>query len=401
MNTGLTTTLSLLSGLLIALSIACDSTPAGPGQPSAYPTQVIPTPTTPAEPTVTPVSLIPTTPAGPTVTPVSPMPTKPAEPAVTPVIPTPTTPSEPAVTPASPTPTAPPEPLPTPADTPTPTPGPQDDSDGNMEALREVQAELDKHRALWTSGRADAYSFILEPMCFCPQDLLDPVTVLVVDGLVSSVTYVESGEAPDHDGYGRYVTIDDLFDTIQEAIDGNASEVIVTYDPEIGYPTDVRIDYDARMTDEEYIFTASTYTPGAHVPDGQTDALGKAQAELDKHRAVWMSNRANSYSYVLTPICFCPVDFVVPVTIRVKNEAVTSVTFVETGKAPEHDGFGRYVTIDELFDIIQEAIDGKASEINATYDPEVGYPTEAGIDYDARMADEEYMFIATDYTPED
>ena len=65
----------------------------------------------------------------------------------------------------------------------------------------------------------------------------------------------------------------------------------------------------------------------------------------------------------------------------------------ESGKAPEHDGFGRYVTIDELFNTIQEAIDGKASQIIVTYDPEVGYPTEASIDYDARIADEEYGFI--------
>ena len=385
MNTRLTAALTLLAGLLIALSVACDNTPASPGLPASDPTPVIPTPATSPEPTVTPVIPMPTTPPEPTATPVIPMPTTPPEPTATPVIPTPTTPAGP---------------LPTPADTPTPTPGPQDDSDGNTEALREAQADLDKHRALWTSGRADAYSFILEPICFCPQDLLDPVTVLVVDGIVVSVTYVKSGEAPDHDGYGRYVTIDDLFDTIQEAIDGKASEITVTYHPESGYPTDARIDYDARMTDEEYIFTTSEYTPGAPVPDDQTDALGKAQVELDKHRAVWMSNRANSYSYVLTPICFCPVSFVVPVAIRVENETVTSVTFVETGKAPEHDGFGRYVTIDELFDTIQEAIDRKASEITVTYDPEIGYPTEARIDYDARMADEEYTFITTNYKPE-
>ena len=76
-------------------------------------------------------------------------------------------------------------------------------------------------------------------MCFCPQDLLDPVRITVVNGVVASVTYVESGKAPEHDGFGRYVTIDDLFDTIddlfdtiQEAIDRKASQITVTYDPE-------------------------------------------------------------------------------------------------------------------------------------------------------------------------
>ena len=218
---------------------------------------------------------------------------------------------------------------------------------------------------------------------------------------MTAVTYVESGKAPEHDGYGRYVTIDDLFDKIQEAIDGRVSQITATYDPEVGYPTDVRIDYDARMADEEYMFTASGYVLGTAVPDGRTDALREAQAELDTHRALWTSSRSNEYSFVLAPLCFCPQDLLDPVTVRVENGFLTVVTYVESGKAPEHDGYGRYVTIDDLFDTIQEAIDGKASQITATYDPEIGYPTDVRIDYDARIADEEYMFTASGYVPAD
>ena len=135
----------------------------------------------------------------------------------------------------------------------------QTDVVGDTDVLREDQAELDRHRALWEANRAEGYSFVLVPICFCPQHLLNPVTIHVVDGIVASVTYVESGEAPEHDGFGRYVTIDELFDTIQEAIDGEASQVTVSYDPAIGYPTNARLDYDANMADEEYMFTASDY----------------------------------------------------------------------------------------------------------------------------------------------
>ncbi len=205
MNASLTATLTLLSCLLMVLSIACDSTPAGSAPTPSVPTLVSPIPTTPAMPE------------------------------------------------------------PTPADPATPDPDQQKDDVGDVEALGEVQVELDRHRALWTSSRSDGYSFVLAPMCFCPQDLLDPVTVRVENGVVTGVIYVVSDKAPEHDGYGRYVTIDDLFDTIQEAIDGKASQITATYDPEIGYPTDVRIDYDARMADEEYMFTASGYAPA----DGQ------------------------------------------------------------------------------------------------------------------------------------
>ena len=154
----------------------------------------------------------------------------------------------------------------TPVDLATPVPDGQKDAEGDTDALREAQAQLDKHRLQWTSNRVDTYSFVLAPICFCPQHLIDPVTIRVVNRVVASVTYVESGKAPQHDGFGRYVTIDELFNTIQEAIDGKASQITVTYDPEVGYPTEASIDYDARIADEEYGFTASDYSSA----DGQS-----------------------------------------------------------------------------------------------------------------------------------
>ena len=223
MSARLTAMIALLAGVLMILSIAsiaCETAPASPAPTSANPTQASPI-TTPADPT-------------------------PANPITTPAVPTPASPS------------------PTPADPATPAPDRQTDASGDPDALKQAQAELDKHRALWAASRAGDYSFVLAPMCFCPQDLLDPVRITVVNGVVASVTYVESGKAPEHDGFGRYVTIDDLFDTIQEAIDRKASQITVTYDPETGYPTDARLDYVARMTDEEYMFTVSDYSSGEH-----------------------------------------------------------------------------------------------------------------------------------------
>ncbi len=372
MNARLTATITLLSVVLMVLSIACENTPASPD----------PTPTSPGP---TPTSLAPTpTNLAPTPTNLAPTPTNPA--------PTPTNPA-PTPTDLAPTPT---NPAPTPTNPASPAPDTPRDGGGNEDGLEHAQAELDKHRALWEAGRAEDYSFVLTPICFCPQDLLEPVRISVVDGTVASVTYVESDKAPEHDGFGRYVTIDDLFDTIQEGIDREAAEVTVSYDPVIGYPADASIDYDARMADEEYRFTASAYSPNG---GGNGDALRQAQAELDKHRALWEAGRAEDYSFVLTPICFCPQDLLEPVRISVVDGTVASVTYVESGKAPEHDGFGRYVTIDDLFDTIQEGIDGEAAEVTVSYDPVIGYPAHASIDYDARMADEEYRFTASGYSP--
>ncbi len=209
---------AMIAGALMVLAIACDSAPAS----------TAPTPAETAADSKAP------TPAGPAPTVAA---TATAEPTATPT----------AAPTAEPTAIAP--------EVPTAVPG-------DPAMLRAAQAELDRNRALWEASRADDYSFVLTPICFCPQDLLDPVRISVLGGVVASVAYAESGQAPDHDGYGRYVTIDDLFDTIQEAIDRRAAGVAVTYDPDVGYPTDVQLDYDARMADEEYRFTASGYSAG-------------------------------------------------------------------------------------------------------------------------------------------
>ena len=206
MSPRLTAMTALLAGALILLTIACDSAPASTAPTPADPAPTVAAPA-PAEPTATVI-------------------VRPA------VDPTAFAPEKPTAVP------------------------------GDPKMLREAQAELDRNRAIWEASRAADYSYVLTPICFCPQDLLDPVRISVLGGVVASVVYTESGDAPDHDGYGRYVTIDDLFDTIQEAIDRRAAQITVTYDPEVGYPTDTRLDYDARMADEEYRFTASGYSFG-------------------------------------------------------------------------------------------------------------------------------------------
>ena len=342
MKSKVTLTITLLSAVVMVLAIACGTTPASPG-----PTQTVPAPT-------------------------------PTMPAATPTVP-------------APTPTV---PLPTPT-VPLPTPDSLKGEQGTNETLEQAQADLDKHRSLWEANRSDNYSFVLEPICFCPQNLLDPVKIDVADGTIASVTYVDSGEAPEHDGYGRYVTIDDLFDTIQEGIDRPAAAVDVSYDPVFGFPTEANVNYDFRKTDEEYRFTVSGYSPDG---EGTNETLEQAQADLDKHRALWEASRSDNYSFVLEPICFCPQNLLDPVRINVADGKITSVTYVDSGDAPEHDGYGRYVTIDDLFDTVQEGIDRNAAEVDVSYDPVFGYPTDAAIDYYTRMADEEFRFIVSGYS---
>ena len=134
---------------------------------------------------------------------------------------------------------------------------------GSANALPDVaettQAELDRHRTVWEANRSDDYTFEYRPVCFCPWEFVQPVEVKVRNGVVESVTYVESGESPATNWFPSYHTIDGLFAKIQDAIDREAVQLTVSYDPEIGYPTSVSIDYSLTIIDEEFSFTATSY----------------------------------------------------------------------------------------------------------------------------------------------
>ena len=54
-------------------------------------------------------------------------------------------------------------------------------------------------------------------------------------------------------GSPHYHTIDGLFHVIHDAINNEADQLSVSYDGELGYPTNVEIDYMSNSIDAEYI----------------------------------------------------------------------------------------------------------------------------------------------------
>jgi hypothetical protein len=93
--------------------------------------------------------------------------------------------------------------------------------------------------------------------------------------------------------------------------------------------------------------------------------------------------------------CFCPPAIIRPVRIRVQDGVVVSAVDPGTGDPldPPQDGFP---TIDDLFDEIQEAIDG-ADQIEASYDEDRGYPIHVFMDWITNAIDDEMSFQVTDY----
>ncbi len=137
---------------------------------------------------------------------------------------------------------------PSPTSTPAPTPAPTEIVDPN--SLADRQAALDAARALWAASGGDDYDMTFNWQCFCIVDYVQRVDLEVRGGSVEDGTVTESGIQLTPEQLAEYVSVEQLFDLIQDAIDQDAAEIRVSY-AAAGYPTEVWIDFNLRIADEE------------------------------------------------------------------------------------------------------------------------------------------------------
>jgi hypothetical protein len=127
-----------------------------------------------------------------------------------------------------------------------------------------------------------------------------------------------------------------------------------------------------------------------------TGPLDEERDRLEQARAQWRSQGMTSYAYVYRRSCFCAPGSTEPMTITVRNNAIQSVVRISDGERQDPALFD---TVDGLFELLGDALDGDPAQFRADYDAGRGYPTSAYIDRDSRIADEELGFTATDLQP--
>jgi hypothetical protein len=132
-----------------------------------------------------------------------------------------------------------------------------------VDGYDDERERLEAARAAWQAQGIDSYSYVLQRSCFCGGGTT-PAVVVVEAGERVSVTAVASGEPIDAPFAELYLTIDELFDFVEDAIDRKAHEITVSYDAERGIPLSVSIDYDENTIDEEMAFMASQFQPGSN-----------------------------------------------------------------------------------------------------------------------------------------
>jgi hypothetical protein len=256
----------------------------------------------------------------------------------------------------------------------------------SQDELDWLQAELNANIEKWRQAGLSDYTFEFRVNCFCPTSITAPVRINVQDATtLESVSYVETGE-PVTEDLDLYLTVGGMFDMIQEAIDMRVASLTVSYEPELGYPTNVFVDRDFMMADEERGFAAS------NLESIEPPTLAEVQSQLDANRELWESSGLASYEIEYRRICFCPENITSPVVVVVSNGVIDSRHYSETGEEVDEAVRDLFPDVSGMFDIVQDAIDQQASQVTVTYDSQLGYPVNIRVDYNTMMADEELEF---------
>ena len=111
--------------------------------------------------------------------------------------------------------------------------------------------------------------------------------------------------------------------------------------------------------------------------------------DVDEARQHWAGQRISDYAFTVSQDCFCVEDARGPFRVTVRNGAVVSVTDPATG-APRTASQFVPLTVDALFDRVEQAVAEGIRELDVEYDQDLGYPVEivinrSGIPADAGM----------------
>ena len=127
-----------------------------------------------------------------------------------------------------------------------------------------------------------------------------------------------------------------------------------------------------------------------------------ADANLDTARARWKSAAISSYEYGYNKYCDCHRESPPETVVTVRGGQVVGVRHRPVGFTNEVQADERnlqfYWTVDGLFELVAAAL-ARGVTVRASYDPQLGYPTQVYIDYDANFIGDELDVRLTAVTP--
>ncbi len=112
--------------------------------------------------------------------------------------------------------------------------------------------------------------------------------------------------------------------------------------------------------------------------------------ELRENISKWQELERTDYQITTRVVCFCiRTDEII---ITVEDEQIVEAFYAESGDFLEQSELSSLRTIEQHFDIIDEAISDNAFRLEVEYHPEFGFPTVISIDYAVNVADDEVVY---------
>ena len=107
-------------------------------------------------------------------------------------------------------------------------------------------------------------------------------------------------------------------------------------------------------------------------------------------KANWQQQSITCYQITSQIVCFCPSTDNISVTIS--NDQITEAFYETTGVYLTDQELSWLKTVNEHFDIIEDAIREDVFSLNVEYDPTFSYPTIISIDYIKNVAVDEITY---------
>lgn len=114
-------------------------------------------------------------------------------------------------------------------------------------------AALERSRERWAVEEIRSYRYTFSKSCECIPGFVGPVHITVRDDVVTSMEPVAGSDSVPADLWSAFDTVGEMFALIRTAIDDEAHQFEAEYDPELGYPTRISLDFDQQMVDDELV----------------------------------------------------------------------------------------------------------------------------------------------------
>tara|TARA_B100000768_G_scaffold154926_1_gene151785 strand:+ start:653 stop:1099 length:447 start_codon:yes stop_codon:yes gene_type:complete len=127
----------------------------------------------------------------------------------------------------------------------------------------------------------------------------------------------------------------------------------------------------------------------------KTGVIPEDELNLQEQEKKWKKQGIIDYEFTSQISCFCQSDYTLPKAISVKNDEIQSIN----GVAYANLEYENHMTIDELFDYIEDHQNKNPVIENLEFDSVYGFPSYIYFDISEVIADDEISYTITNFIP--